>query len=110
MKRKLLILLTMTLLCSSTLFGCGSSSNVVINVENKENLNNIIIGKSALIEICDGLYYDSTTRIVYWWNGYMDGFRYDTAPTAYYAPNGLPYKYNPETNTLEEIKVGEIYE
>lgn len=24
-------------------------------------------------------------------------------PTPYYASNGLPYKYNPETNTLEEI-------
>ena len=26
-----------------------------------------------------------------------------TAPTPYYAPNGLPYRYNPESNTFEEI-------
>lgn len=26
-----------------------------------------------------------------------------TTPSPYYAPNGLPYKYNPSTNTLEEI-------
>lgn len=110
MKRKLFILLTATLLFSSTLVGCSSPSNVVVNVENKENLNNIIIGKSALIEIDDGLYYDSTTRIVYWWNGLLNGSYSATTPSPYYAPNGLPYRYNPETNTLEEIKVGETYE
>ncbi len=27
-----------------------------------------------------------------------------TTPSPYYAPNGLPYKYNPETNTFEEIE------
>ena len=26
-----------------------------------------------------------------------------TSPTPYYAPNGFPYRYNPETNTFEEI-------
>lgn len=29
-----------------------------------------------------------------------------TAPSAYYAPNGLPYKYNLTNNTLEEINNG----
>ena len=31
---------------------------------------------------------------------YIDGF-YTFTP--YYAPNGLPYRYNPETDNLEEI-------
>ena len=108
MKRNLLILLTTTLLFSSIVTGCGSTTNVVIDVENKENLSNVIIGKSALIKIGDGLYYDSTTRIVYWWNGYLEGIRYDTTPSPYYAPNGLPYKYNPEINTFEEIDLSEF--
>lgn len=45
------------------------------------------------------LYYDTNTKIVYilfneWANGYM---------SPYYAPNGRPYVYNVETNSLEEI-------
>ena len=28
---------------------------------------------------------------------------YGSSYTPYYAPNGLPFKYNPETNTFEEI-------
>lgn len=28
-------------------------------------------------------------------------------PSPYYAPNGLPYRYNPETNTFEEIDLKE---
>ena len=45
------------------------------------------------------LYYDTNTKIVYilfneWANGYM---------SPYYAPNGMPYVYNVETNSLEEI-------
>jgi hypothetical protein len=28
-----------------------------------------------------------------------------TTPSPYYAPNGLPYRYNPETNTFEEIDI-----
>ena len=45
------------------------------------------------------LYYDTNTKIVYilfneWANGYM---------SPYYAPNGVPYVYNVETNSIEEI-------
>ena len=45
------------------------------------------------------LYYDTNTKIVYilfneWAAGYM---------SPYYAPNGMPYVYNVETNSLEEI-------
>lgn len=84
--------------------GCLSNSDpqVVIAVEDTENLHDVVFGESALIEIGDGLYYDSTTRIVYWWNGYSSTY-YATTPSPYYAPNGKPYKYNPEKNVFEEI-------
>lgn len=62
------------------------------------------MGFGGLVYIGRGLYYDSSTMIVYWWNGYFGGVDQATAPTAYYAPNGMPYRYNPSTNTFEEIK------
>ena len=102
-KRKLLILSTSLLFCCS-LAGCGENT-VFVNVEDKEDIHNTTLGKDSLIEIGNGLYYDSTTRIVYWWNGVIEfGSNCSTTPSPYYAPNGLPYKYNPETNTFEEIK------
>lgn len=102
MKRKLLILfVTTTLLFSLT--GC-SSGTANVGVDNKENLSSTQIGRNALIKMDGGLYYDSTTRIVYWWNGTMSyGSNYATTPSPYLATNGLPYRYNPETNMFEEI-------
>ena len=88
-----------------TLVGCGAAEPaVVVNVENMEGLSNNVLGKDALIEIGNGLWYDSTTRIVYWWNGCLTHANYATTPSPYYAPNGLPYLYNPKTNTFEEIE------
>ena len=104
LKKNLLILFATTV----TLFsftGCSCSEQPIqVNVSNDENISGTTFGENALIEIGNKLYYDSTTRIVYWWNGRMEDYRCDTTPTAYYAPNGLPYRYNPETNTFEEIK------
>ena len=49
------------------------------------------------------LYYDTNTKIVYIlfneWAGYS-GYGY---MSPYYAPNGMPYVYNVETNSIEEI-------
>lgn len=101
MKKLLSIILCCVIICS--LVGCGAEKPaVVVNVDDKDNLAGRAFGKDVLIEIGGGLWYDSTTRIVYWWNGC---FRSDYAsmPSPYYAPNGLPYLYNPETNTFEEI-------
>ncbi len=99
MKKRLFGIFAGVLLTFS-LCSCGTTT-VNVNVENQEELNNTILGKTALIEIGNGLYYDSSTRNVYWWNGVLDGSYGSIAPTAYYAPNGLPYRYNPETNTFE---------
>jgi len=104
-KRNLLILLTI-LLFSFTLAGCESET-VAVNVENSENINGTAFGRSVMVAIGDGLWYDSTTKIVYWWNGslFQSCADFSTTPSPYYAPNGLPYRYNPETNTFEEIEV-----
>lgn len=102
MKKLLTIILCCLLVVS--LAACGASDTTVsVNVNNSEGLKNSTFGKSAMVKIGDYLYYDSTTRIVYWWNGCLTRYRTDTAPSPYYAPNGLPYRYNPETNTFEEI-------
>lgn len=101
-KRLLAITLCATLL---VLTSCADPEVISLNVENQETLSNTVFGKSALVEIGNYLYYDSTTRIVYWWNGAIENSRKSsTAPSPYYAPNGLPYRYNPETNTFEEIE------
>lgn len=103
MKRLLLLLVAFILIAA--LAGCGgSSTTIVVNTDSNQSLSGSAFGRDALIKIGDGLWYDSTTRIVYWWNGTLGHVNYDTTPTPYYAPNGLPYRYNPETNTFEEIK------
>ena len=101
MKKKLLICL---IILTFLLVGCRPQP-ININVENGSELNNAVIGKESLVEIGDKVWYDSTTRIVYWWNGCVGVANNATTPSPYYAPNGLPYRYNPETNTLEEIGV-----
>ena len=102
MKRNLITLLTVLLL-SCSIAGCRSET-VVVNVDNKEDIHNNTFGTESLVRIGDGLYYDSATRIVYWLNLYNCMSSKYPVPSPYYAPNGLPYKYNPETNTLEEIE------
>ena len=109
MKKKML--LVFVLFAMFALVGCGKDSSEVIsvNVGNNENLSNSTFGRSAMVEIGDGLWYDKSTLIVYWWGGYLStpdetfGRSFETSPSPYYAPNGLPYRYNPATNTFEEI-------
>lgn len=102
MKKKLLVGLIGCMLVFS-LVGCGETTTLNVNVENDKELSSTTLGKGNLLEIGNNLYYDSATRIVYFWNGYTYT-DWSTTPSAYYAPNGLPYRYNPETNTFEEIK------
>lgn len=106
MKNKKKILLAAFIFCcfiymTFCLSGCGSTPN-----ENEIETHNMI-GTNALIElpVGEGLYYDYTTGIVYWWNGVLDNVHVanNTTPTPYYSPNGLLYRYIPETNSLEEI-------
>lgn len=99
MKSKDLLIL---ILCVTVLLLCGCSKEDKVATET-ENFN-IEFGVENLIEIGNGLYYDSMTKIVYWWNGALYPSTYSsTTPSPYYAPNGLPYRYNVETNVFEEI-------
>ena len=85
-----------------SLASCGTTLNV--NVKNSEELSSNTFGMYSFLEIGNGLYYDTATRIVYMRNyTYLANYVY----TAYYAPNGFPYRYNPETNTFEEITVAQ---
>lgn len=108
MKKKLLAICLVCIIVFS-LVGCSAEESViVVDAENKEVLSGTTFGIDALIKIGNGLWYDSSTRIVYWWNenlgtDHVDAWRCDTTPSPYYAPNGLPYRYNPQTNTFEEI-------
>ena len=61
-----------------------------------ENNSQTMYGDSVIKNIGNGLWYDTTTRIVYRQNSY--------GMSPYIAPNGLPFKYNPETKSLEQIK------
>ena len=105
MKKLLSIILCLIIVFS--LVGCTVEEKIIsVNVENDSSLSGKAFGKAAMIEIGSGLWYDSTTRIVYWWNGMLGAYNHATTPSPYYAPNGLPYLYNPETNTFEEIENG----
>lgn len=97
-KRTLLILL-IAILLSLSLTGCDPDRPVKMNVSNNGDIHSNQFGQFILIE--NYLYYDSATRIVYLYNDVYGGQVY----VPYYAPNGLPYKYSPETNTFEEIEV-----
>lgn len=101
MKKILAIILVCTFMFGLT--ACTGDTHISVNAENSDQLSGGKFGWSAMVEIGDGLYYDSTTRIVYWWNGRMVSYS-AMSPSPYYAPNGLPYRYNPETNTFEEIE------
>ena len=98
MKRKLL---TMVFSCfiALSLVGCSAEPvRVRVNVSNSESISSNQLGE--FVHIGDMLYYDAATRIVYIRQTTYTGFN---IYTPYYAPNGLPYRYNPETNTFEEI-------
>lgn len=86
-----------------TVTGCYDNTPVSVNVESDTALQGATLGIANLEHIGNALYYDTATGIVYFWNGFWQ-YSYSTMPTAYYAPNGLPYKYNPETNTFEQIE------
>lgn len=104
--KRLIIAISMIVICFYCLAGCGSKE-ISLNVKHgSSDVSTEKIGIKRLKEIGGYLYYDITTGIVYWWNGSIGATDSSTTPSAYYAPNGLPYKYNPTNNTLEEINNG----
>lgn len=49
------------------------------------------------------LYYDTNTKIVYILFNECEGYSGYGYMSPYYAPNGMPYVYNVQANSLEEI-------
>ena len=110
MKKRIVIL---TLLLMLTINGCDTKESITVNVKSSDNeitqtLNSNVLGVSALKKICNGLWYDTTTGVVYWWNGFLSNIsEVSTPPTPYYSSNGLIYIYIPETNTMKEVRGGQ---
>ena len=109
MKRKLkkIILGLALLLCISNIMACNRPRNVNASISDKDG--NIVssnsYGIANLKSISQSLYYDSVTKIVYFWNGV---FSIDNAtmPTPYYSENGKLIKYNPLNNLFMEVEDG----
>jgi hypothetical protein len=104
LKHHVIIIIAFGLMIATAgyLAGCSESVNTNPSIQ-----TNNMLGYEALVELPIGecLYYDYTTGIVYWWNGFMRHTNSSsTTPTPYYSPNGLLYRYIPETGCLEEIK------
>lgn len=98
MKKILVALIGLILIFLLTSCAC-ESQHIDVNVSNSENISSNNFG--SFINIDGNLVYDSATRIVYVKSyTYNNNYTY----TPYYAPNGLPYRYDPITNTLKEIK------
>lgn len=70
-----------------------------VRIENVGELYTTQVGSDDFVHIIEDLYYDPNTMIV--WLKRKQA--YSTVCTPYIASNGLPYKYNPDTNTLVEI-------
>lgn len=93
MKKKFVVLFLVAIITVS-LVGC--------TVEDCKDYTNRTSGRLIQTTMSD-LYYDANTKIVYiMFNDCAEycGYGY---MSAYYAPNGFPYMYNPQTNELEEI-------
>lgn len=95
---KKIIAIILAFIFTFSLTGCGTEETVQVNVSNNESLASLHLGEFNYIS--DGLVYDIATRVVYIRNRTSDHY---WVYTPYYAPNGLPYRYNVETNTFEEI-------
>ena len=98
--KKLAIILVLSLIvlfCS----GCCSESESTTQVRTSDGQLQSSSSFADFITIGDSLVYDASTKIVYF-QTYTYGQNYVYTP--YYATNGMPYKYNVDTNTLEEIR------
>ena len=106
MRRKIIVGLVSCVLVFS-LTSCGETTTTLnVNVKNSKDLISTELGSQALTEIGSGLWYDAATRIVYMAQGQNSAYESKTF-CPYYAPNGLPYKYDPDSKTFEEIKSDE---
>ena len=95
--------ISLVLICIILILTGCVNKKVEVNVSEGGNDKVMLSSDNLKSIISNKLYYDTETKIVYWWNGRLGLSETSTTPSPYYAPNGLPYKYNPDTNTLVAI-------
>ena len=93
MKKKFIVLFLVAIITVS-LVGC--------TYEGSKDYTNRTSNRLIQTTMSD-LYYDANTKIVYIMFNECAGYSGYGYMSAYYAPNGLPYIYNVQTNELEEI-------
>lgn len=96
MKKIVMLIVCVFTICWLTGCNTDASYHETFNVSLSNNQN------ICLQRIKDTIYYDTRTGIVYFWNGY-NYYNASSMPSPYYAPNGLPYKWDSITEKLEEI-------
>ena len=100
--KKRITLLLISGLTAISLVGCTSSTQM--NVKTDNGAVNKEFGTARLQSLGSGLYYDQTTGIVYFWNGVLGLQKNSITPTPYYSENGKLYRYDPVSNTMEEVR------
>lgn len=95
MRMKFLVLALVAILLMG-LMSCESQG--VKGVKSYESNTGLVAIPGA-----DNLYYDSQTKVVYFIFNERSGYAGYGYMSAYYAPNGLPYLYDPFKQELVEI-------
>lgn len=93
--RNKIIALILTVFLVFCLVGCGAYTGSKSYVTNT--------GCRLQPTTMQDLYYDTNTKIVYILFNECAGYSGYGYMSPYYAPNGIPYVYNVQTNSLEEI-------
>lgn len=93
--RNKIIILILTMLLIFCLTGCGADTG------SKDYSKNT--GRRLQPTGMQDLYYDTNTKIVYILFNECDEYSGYGYMSPYYASNGMPYVYNVETNSIEEI-------
>lgn len=76
-------------------------TNITLKIDYPER--DVLTGETKMTFMRKTLYYDKNTNYVYTLSKY--GYYVESCVASpYIAPNGLPYKYNPDTQTLEEFE------
>ena len=94
--RNKIIALILTVFLVFCLAGCRATCTGSKNYTTRTN------GRLQPTMMLD-LYYDTNTKIVYRLFNECAGYSGYGYMSPYYAPNGMPYVYNVQTNSLEEI-------
>ena len=94
--RNKIIVLILTVFLVFCLAGCGGTDVGSKDYTTRTN------GRLQPTMMQD-LYYDTNTKIVYILFNEFAGYSGYGYMSPYYAPNGMPYVYNIQNNSLEEI-------